>query len=346
MHFFRNPEIQKDLVRHVAATALTAVILFFLFPLLPERLQGSLLPILFLFVCLTFGLLHFSATFRRYQRLRRLSLDIDLMLHGSAPIDFRQYQEGELSLLQNEIQKLFLRIQEQSSRLLEDRQQLADSLADVSHQLRTPMTSIHLLISRLADPALPLEERRALLRQLTMLTERIDWLIEALLKLSRLDAGIVTLRPEQRPLQQLVEEAAAPLAIPMELRGQRLALTSETGQESFCGDFSWTVEAIGNILKNCMEHTEGAGQISVALSENAIYSQLIIEDEGPGFAPEDLPRLFERFYKGSNASQKSIGIGLALCRMILARENATVTAGNRPEGGARFVVRFYKDGAV
>lgn len=205
---------------------------------------------------------------------------------------------------------------------------------------------MHLLISRLGDSKLTEEERQGLLRQLTLLTERMDWLIEALLKMSRLDAEIVHLQIQEYPLAQLIREAAAPLAIPLELHRQQFTVEAETGRETFRGDLAWTVEAIGNILKNCAEHTPAQGKISVRLSENVIYSQIIIEDTGSGFAAEDLPHLFERFYKGQRASSKSIGIGLALCRMILFQENASVKAENRKEGGARFVVRFYKDMVV
>ncbi len=351
MHFFRNPEIRDSLMIYLAATVFFSAAGLFLFALLP--LAGTraaffrlLLAIFLLLVCLSFGFLHFGITYRRYRYLHKLCGSIDRMLHSGCALEFEDYREGELSILQNEIQKLFLRIREQSSQLLADKQQLADSMADISHQIRTPLTSMHLLISRLNDPSLPYEERRDLLRQMTLLIHRIDWLIEALLKMSRLDAGIVVFHLEEHSLQELVREAAAPLAIPMELHCQQLLVEAATGTETFRGDLAWTVEAVGNILKNCTEHTPPEGTISIRISENAIYSQLVIEDNGPGFAPEDLPHLFERFYKGKNASSKSVGIGLALCRMILFRENASVKVENRKEGGARFVVRFYKDMAV
>lgn len=351
MHFFRNPEIRRSIFIYLAAIVLLTSGGLFLFCLLPlpaavGSLYRFLLLCFLLFVCLTFAMLHFSITYRRYRYLWKLCGQIDQMLHSGCSLEFEDYKEGELSILQNEIQKLFLRIQEQSSQLLADKHQLADSMADISHQIRTPLTSIHLLISRLGSQELSLEERRSLLRQLTLLAQRIDWLIEALLKMSRLDAEIVSFQIREYPLKQLVREAAAPLAIPMELHEQKLAVEAASGQETFRGDLAWTVEAIGNILKNCTEHTPPQGEISVRISENAIYSQLLIEDTGPGFASEDLPHLFERFYKGKNASSKSIGIGLALCRMILFRENASVKVENRREGGARFVVRFYKDVTV
>lgn len=129
----------------------------------------------------------------------------------------------------------------------------------------------------------------------------------------------------------------------MELRGQSFHFTAQTKRESILCDFSWTVEAIANILKNCMEHTPSGGEIRVSTLDNTIFTELTIEDSGPGFTREDLPHLFERFYKGEHSSAQSVGIGLALARTILSMENATIKAENRSEGGARFIIHFYKD---
>ena len=130
----------------------------------------------------------------------------------------------------------------------------------------------------------------------------------------------------------------------MELREQTLAIDSSSPSSAtpqFLGDYSWSMEAILNILKNCMEHTPAGGSIHVSFSQNAIFTEIIIEDNGPGFDAEDLPHLFERFYKGKNASEQSVGIGLALARMIVTRQNGTLKAENRSEGGARFILKFY-----
>jgi signal transduction histidine kinase len=141
-------------------------------------------------------------------------------------------------------------------------------------------------------------------------------------------------------VKELIQKAADPLMIPMELRGQTLRVT--VSDESFSGDADWTAEALGNILKNAMEHTPGGGEIAVNAVETALYTEITVRDNGEGFDPEDIPNLFRRFYKGKNASSDSIGIGLALARMIIASQNGTVTAGNTRDGGAEFVIRFYK----
>ena len=131
---------------------------------------------------------------------------------------------------------------------------------------------------------------------------------------------------------------AAPLAVPMEVRGERLE--TEVGGEMLLCDPGWTVEALGNVLKNCMEHTQSV--VRVGARETALYTEITVRDDGPGMDPDDIPHLFERFYRGKNANQESFGIGLALSRAILAAQNGTIRAENAREGGALFTLRVYK----
>lgn len=264
------------------------------------------------------------------------------MLHHQTPIHFENYREGELSILQNELSKMTLRLTEQADALSRDKKYLSDAMADISHQLRSPLTSMHLILSLLKKPDLSKERERALLMELAQLLSHMDWLVEALLKMSKMDAGTAYLKHVSIPLPQLLKQASEPLLIPFELREQTFEMHFETGNEQFVGDLSWSVEALSNILKNCMEHTPAGGTITATCRENTIFTEIIIEDNGPGFSSQDLPHLFERFYKGENASDQSVGIGLALARMIVSQQNGTLKAENRLEGGARFILKFYK----
>ena len=176
------------------------------------------------------------------------------------------------------------------------------------------------------------------------LISRINWLIESMLKMAKMDAGTAYLKPEIIPVEQLLAKALEPLLIPLELRGVNLVQSCEK-VEILC-DLSLTTEAVLNILKNCMEHTPSDGEIHITTISTALYTQITIEDTGSGFDKEDLPHLFERFYKGKDASSQSVGIGLALSRMIFGAQNATVKAENSPDGGARFLIRFYREQAV
>lgn len=360
MNMIRNPEIQKSLLIHMLLAVLAVTVGWF------HDIYTALCLLLF---SALYILTHYLFTVNRYRKLKQLSLELDSMLHNDAPINFQRYREGELSILESELSKMTLRLGEQATALANDKQFLADSMADISHQIRSPLTSSNLILSLLMEQELSPERRSQLLRELMQLLSRIDWLVESLLKMSKMDAGTVTFKCRPVAVPELLRQAAEPLLIPMELReqtleiipGKRRRLAAEspaakppeqrreapgihtnTDIPQFQGDFTWSTEAILNILKNCMEHTPIGGQIQVSFSQNAIFTEIVIEDNGPGFAKEDLPHLFERFYKGRNASENSVGIGLALARMIVTQQNGTLKAENRPEGGAKFVIKFYK----
>ena len=193
---------------------------------------------------------------------------------------------------------------------------------------------------------------------------RIDWLVTTLLKLAKIDSGAITLNKNTESLEKLVNNSIEPLEIMLELKGIHI---SKDVSGNFAGDLSWTCEAVSNILKNCAEHMQqethytdknddnignineecineksGNGEINIKASENAIYSELIIKDNGKGIDKDDLPYVFERFYKGKNSGKQSYGIGLALARTIITNQNGTIKAENNPEGGACFTIRFYK----
>ena len=232
------------------------------------------------------------------------------------------------------------RLQEQANQLSSDKQQLTEAIQDIFHQIRTPLTSMNLLVSMLGEEDLPYDRRLSMTHELRRQLERVQWLVETLLKLSKIDAGTAQFRSEPVSVAELIEKAAQPLRIPMELREQ--SLTIRATEEHFAGDLNWTAEALGNILKNCMEHTPVGGTITVTTEETALFTEIVVEDNGPGISKEDLPYLFDRFYKGEGSSDDSVGIGLALSRSIIAAQNGTIKAENVPTGGARFTIRFYK----
>ena len=288
--------------------------------------------------CFVLNCCYFCFLRKRRERLKELSMQLDLLLHEDSPLPISEYCEGELSILANQLQKVTLRLQESAEQSRVDKLALAQSLADISHQLRTPLTAMNLTAAMLREPGLSEQRRLELSRELQNLLSRTDWLVETLLKLSKLDAGTVELRQEVVPLRELIQRSVAPLSIPMELRDQQLTVTC--GEETITCDTVWTAEALGNLLKNCVEHTPIGGTISVTARETALYTAVTVEDTGPGFDPADLPHLFERFYRGKNAPESTYGIGLALARTIVTAQNGTIQAMNTGTG-ARFVIKFY-----
>ncbi|MDD4850906.1 MAG: HAMP domain-containing sensor histidine kinase [Gemmiger sp.] len=287
-----------------------------------------------------FGALFALFTKARYQRLAEIAAQIDLVLHDADALFISEETEGELSILQSEITKMTLRIREQNAALQREKTNLADSLADVAHQLRTPLTSANLILTLLKNTA-DENERKALLREAAALFAQMDRLLTALLKLSRLDAGIVVFQKEPVGVAALVTAALQPLQIPMELHN--VTVEREIGAEiTIEGDFNWLTEAVENILKNCMESMSAGGVIQIECTDTPIFTELAIHDGGPGIRPEDLPNLFDRFYRGKNTGTAGYGIGLALCKTILVRQGGSITAKNHPQGGAVFTLRFPK----
>ena len=331
MKIIRNPELKRELLIDLSITVVAALIGFLIRPICGM-------------IALAVGLLlsgaHIAFAVQRYHQMEALAQRLDRILHGQDRVLIEDAAEGELSILNSELQKMTTRLQEQANQLSADKQQLTEAIQDIFHQIRTPLTSMNLLASMLGEEDLPYDRRLSMSRELRRQLERVQWLVETLLKLSKIDAGTAQFRSEPVSVAELIEKAAQPLRIPVELREQ--SFTIYAASEHFAGDLNWTTEALGNILKNCMEHTPVGGTITVTTEETALFTEIVVEDNGPGISKEDLPYLFDRFYKGEGSSDDSVGIGLALSRSIIAAQNGTIKAENAQTSGARFTIRFYK----
>ena len=265
----------------------------------------------------------FSA--RRYREIARLAAEVDEVLHGGRRIDFADYREGDVAVLKNELAKMTAALAGATDRLGQEKAALADALADVSHQIRTPLTAIGLLVPAIEDAAGPAERTRAL-RELETLVERVGWLVTTLLKLAKADAGAIRVQAAPVDVERLVRDALAPLAGAFDLRGVTCEADVAPGA-SFTGDAAWSAEALGNVR--------------VSAHEDAVALRLRVADTGSGIAAEDLPHLFERFYRG--AESEGFGIGLSLARSLTVAQGGTLRAGNdRATGGARFDFAFPK----
>ncbi len=286
-------------------------------------------------------ILHLRRESRRYEGMRLLAGQIDELLHGGEVPEFRHFHEGDLEILRDEICKMTIRLKEQAALLQKEKASLADALADISHQIRTPLTALHILLERLRSPELDVDARRRLLREAGTLLAKIEWLVTALLKMSKLEAGSISLLKETVPIKKLLADVISPFELAMDIHCKTCTVSGAEGK-TFTGDYAWTLEAVQNVIKNGLEYTPDGGALTICCEENPLYTELLITDSGPGIPKADLPHLFERFYRGENAGKDSFGIGLALAQMILSRENAVIQAQNSAEGGGQFRIRFYK----
>lgn len=292
-----------------------------------------------LFSILTGGL-WFGVTTLRYTRLRELGEYLAGVYAGGELLDIRDNREGELSLLKNDLYKITVTLKQQSAQLEEDKAFLQKLMGSISHQLRTPLTGMLVMADLLARSDLPEEKRIEFTGRLTAQLERMQWLLERLLTLSRLDAGCLDLECASVEPSALIERAIAPVRVALELRQQNLSVDC-SARRLWQGDEKWTAEAVTNLLKNASEHAPQGSTISLILRQDALSFRIIVEDEGIGIAEGDMPHLFERFYRGANAAPGSAGIGLALAYELARAQGGNLTAENiGPGRGARFILQL------
>ena len=280
--------------------------------------------------------------FINHLRTKKTIDRIENMLNEAAKGNFseKSFDETRLSSLESRFAHYLSASVVSASNVELEKDKIKSLIADISHQIRTPLTAINLIVSRLRGEKNEADRHR-LLHELEQLLVHMDWLIEALLKMAKLDAGTVSMKKKTVNVSDLLKKSVQDFLIPMELREQNLVIDC-TDMVSLRGDEYWLREAVGNIVKNCMEHTPAGGEICIRAAENHLYTEITVSDNGAGIDKEDLPHIFERFYKGKNSADSSVGIGLALARMIVVAQEGTLSATNRINGGAKFEIRFYK----
>ncbi|WP_077212066.1 sensor histidine kinase [Bacillus dakarensis] len=277
----------------------------------------------------------------RYREMEKLSGYLQQISNGDFHLDVRDNYEGELSILKSQIYKVTKMLSEQGAVLHEDKAKLTNVISDISHQLKTPLTSMMVMADLLSEKNLNDEKRTEFTRNLRVQLDRMEWLVSSLLKLSKIDAGTISFKKEKVVVEHLVQTAVQPLLVPMDIKMQNLSIKGDESAE-FLGDIKWTSEALINIIKNCVEHSEEGGEIKIQFSENALFTEITISDNGKGIAKEDLPYIFKRFYKGKNASDDSVGIGLAMAHSIITSQQGDIEVQSLPGVGTTFHIKFYK----
>ncbi len=280
-----------------------------------------------------------------YQRavsaqLKGLSAYLRQIEAGDYSLDVRDNGEGRFSLFKNDLYKVTVRLREQGELLQADKTALSNLIADISHQIKTPLTSLGVLADLLSEDP-PEADRRTFVERLRAQLGRIQWLVVALLKLARLDAGSAVFKSQPVDVGELVRRSVEPLKIPLEIKKQRLEIHGEEGAR-FTGDLNWSAEALTNVVKNCVEHTPEGGQIAIAYTANALYTEITVSDDGEGIASQDLPNIFNRFYRGTNAGENNVGIGLALAKAVFTAQGGDIAVHSQPGAGTRFEIRMFR----
>lgn len=293
-------------------------------PLAAAGLLGGSLLFGFTFLCRNQG---------EGRRIRALTDYLEQINTGKAAI-LSVHREDDFSKLEDEIYKTVTFLHHTKDAAVQAKNDFAENLSNIAHQIKTPITAISLSVQTMRR-----EYGGKYAAQIQKQLVRLTRLEEALLVLSRLDAGTLTLEKEEVDVFTVLTLAADNLQELLMQSGTSIHIP-EQGEACITADLDWTMEAMINIMKNCMEHNAG-GIVHCSYETNPLYTQILIWDEGEGFFPEDIPHLFERFYRGKNPGEGGIGIGLALSKEIIERQNGTIRAQNMPEGGACFEIRFY-----
>ena len=302
-------------------------------------LLSQILFVTFVFVILNIAYIWYQ--WNQDRKLKELDQYLLAVLAGNYNLDIRDYQDGILSSLKNDVYKMSVLLKEDKERALEQQKYLESVLSDISHQLRTPLTSMYVMNDLLSDGKVRGKQKKEILSKNRTQLERIEWLITTLLKMSRIDAGTVVFKEEKVVTKELIKKALEPINIPIELKKQTVLIVGDK-KSTVLLDKKWTMEAFVNILKNAHEHTPVGGMIIIKITDNPLYTEFLIQDNGTGIEKEDLPHIFERFYKGKNSSSESIGIGLNMSKTIIQKENGTIMVESIKEKGTTFTIRFYK----
>lgn len=250
--------------------------------------------------------------------------------------------EGNIGILQSEIYKLVALLQEQSSSAVKENTYLSRMLSDISHQIKTPLTSITIMTDLLKSPELPDGKRLEFAARIEQQANRITWLVRNLLTLSQLEADMLKLKKEHVNIKVLLAKAMEPFEIMAEVKEIELTVHVDPDIQIIC-DEHWTTEAISNIIKNCIEHTPPGGSVTITADQNNFSTNIYIRDTGEGIEKEQLSHIFERFYKGENASENSVGIGLAMSRQLILQQNGMIHVMSEKGKGTAFHIKLYSE---
>lgn len=294
------------------------------------------------FIGIIFGLIGLFLIYDRKKdkELAQITKYIEEINRKNYSLKIDEISEDELSILKNEIYKTTIMLKENADNSLKDKINLKKSLEDISHQLKTPLTSILVILDNLIDDEdMPKEVKQDFIRDIKREVSSINFLVQSILKLSKFDSNTIKFIKENILLKDIVNESVKNVSMLCDLKNVDIEVNGESKAKVNC-DFMWEVEAVTNIIKNCVEHSNNESKIIVNYEQNNVYSSITIQDFAGGIDKKDLPHIFERFYKGKNASQDSVGIGLALAKTIIENDNGNINV-ETDNIGTKFIIKYF-----
>lgn len=302
--------------------------------------------ILNIILIVSFNALYMAIIFiylkQRDKKINQITQYINEIKNRKYDLDINENSEDELSNLKNELYKITIMLKEESEISRQDKENIKMSVEDISHQLKTPLTSIMIMLDNLKDnPNMNEDTKQRFIFEISKQVDWINWLVISILKLSRLEANVVKFSDNKINVKKFIDEIIDNLEIPIEIKNQKIIIEGNE-DASFIGDYKWQQEAITNIIKNAIEHNKENGKITIKYEENVLFTKITIIDEGQGIAKEDLKHIFERFYKAQNSSDNSVGIGLSLAKNIIEKNNGMINCKSEIGNGTEFIVKYMK----
>lgn len=276
------------------------------------------------------------------KKINEITKYIEEINRGNYRLNIEENTEDELSILKNELYKITVMLKEVAENSQKDKTTLKDSLSDISHQIKTPITSILIMLDNiLSDENMPEDIKKDFIKDIKREIINIKFLVESILKLSKIDSNSIKFIKKEVFIKDIIDEAVKNVSMLSELKNIEIIVSGDDSIKTIC-DLKWQVEAITNILKNCIEHSYENRKIYINYNQNNMYTELKIEDNGTGIDAKDLPHIFERFYKGKNSSSDSVGIGLALSKSIIESNNGYIQVDSKLNKGTTFIIKYLK----
>lgn len=295
---------------------------------------------IYLIICLVYLTIIINNDKRKEKEINEVIKIIEEINNKNYSFKMKDINEEDLSLLKNEIYKTTIMLNEISEISKKDKKELEESLEDISHQLKTPLTSILIMIDTLLDDEdMDQNTREDFLRNMKREVMNINFLVKSILKLSRLDTNTVKFISKKESVKEIINEAILNVSLLSDLKNVKIE-TNLSDSFIIC-DYKWQIEALTNILKNSIEHSYENNKVLIESSENNAYVKIIIKDFGTGIAKEDINHIFERFYKGKDSDYDSIGIGLALSKSIIEKQNGKISV-ESSDDGTTFTIKYFK----
>lgn len=299
-----------------------------------------ILLFIYLISCLVYLTIIINNDKRKEKEINEVIKIIEEINNKNYSFKMKDINEEDLSLLKNEIYKTTIMLNEISEISKKDKKELEESLEDISHQLKTPLTSILIMIDTLLDDEdMNQNTREDFLRNMKREVMNINFLVKSILKLSRLDTNTVKFISKKESVKEIINEAILNVSLLSDLKNVKIE-TNLSDSFIIC-DYKWQIEALTNILKNSIEHSYENNKVLIESSENNAYVKITIKDFGSGIAKEDINHIFERFYKGKDSDYDSIGIGLALSKSIIEKQNGKISV-ESSDDGTTFTIKYFK----